>query len=188
VITGNSGANTLKGGGGIDTLTGLDGADVFDLSGISSVANRCTITDFFTGLGVEKILLSNSLTSSNNTSLGWTTVNQASSVTLNTSTFDVFAFNFNNTEADVNLANSTNGTALLDGLNSANGTATLRTTSTTNGAGYIVAYDNNNAYLYRFNAGANSAVSATEIALIGILDSSSAIGVGALTAQNFSLI
>ena len=109
-------------------------------------------------------------------------------MTLNTSNFDLFAFNFNNIEADVNLSNSSNGTALLDGLNSAPGTATLRTTSTTNGAGYIVAYDNNNAYLYRFNAGANSAVSATEIALIGILDSSSAIGVGALTAQNFSLI
>ncbi len=188
VITGNIAANTLKGGGGLDTLTGLDGTDVFDLSGISTAVNRCTITDFLTGLGGETILLSNSLTSRNSPSLGWTTVNQASSVTLNTSNFDLFAFNFNNIEADVNLANSTNGTALLDGLNSANGTATLRTSINTNGAGYIVAYDNDNAYLYSFNAGGNSAVSATEIALIGILDSSNPIAVGALTSSNFSLV
>ncbi len=188
VITGNIAANTLKGGGGLDTLTGLDGTDVFDLSGISSAANRCAVTDFLTGLGGETILLSNSLTSRNSPSLGWITVNQASSVTLNTSNFDLFAFNFNNIEADVNLSNSTNGTALLDGLNSANGTATLRTSSSTNGAGYIVAYDNDNAYLYRFNAGGNSAVSATEIALIGILDSSNPFAVGALTSSNFSLV
>jgi len=95
---------------------------------------------------------------------------QGSSVTLNTSNFDLFAFNFDNTEADVNLANSTNGTALLDGLNSASASATLNTSSK-GGRGYIVAYDNSNAYLYSFNAGGNSTVSATEIALIGILDS-----------------
>jgi hypothetical protein len=191
VITGNGAANVLKGGGALDTLTGLGGTDTFDLSGINTAANRCTITDFdpITGTG-DLIRLSNSLTSriSSGTSLSVASIAQGSSVTLDTSRVDLFAFNFNNTESDVNLANSTNGTALLDGLNSASGSATLRTTSSSNGAGYIVAYDNDNAYLYTFNAGSNNAVSASEIALIGVLDSTNSIGVGALTANNFGLV
>jgi serralysin len=186
-ITGNNGANVLKGGGGIDTLTGLDGTDSFDLSGINSAANRCTITDFITGTQGEKILLSDSFTSRIGTTPLLAVVNQGSQVSLNTTNSDVFSFNFNNTEADVNLSNSTNGSALLDGLNAANGSASL-STSSRGGSGYIVAYDNANAYLYSFNAGSNSAVIASEIALIGILDSSNSIAVGALTANNFSLV
>lgn len=187
VITGNNGANVLKGGGGIDTLTGLGDRDTFDLSGLSNSANRSTITDFITGSGGETIQLSNSLTSRIGTTPLLALVNQGVRVTLNTTNSDVFSFNFNNTEADVNLANSTNGSALLDGLNAANGSASL-STSSLGGSGYIVAYDNANAYIYRFNAGGNNAVIASEIALIGILDSSNPITVGALTANNFSLV
>ena len=187
VITGNTGANVLKGGGGIDTLTGLGDRDTFDLSGLSNSANRSTITDFITGSGGETIQLSNSLTSRIGTTPLLALVNQGVRVTLNTTNSDVFSFNFNNTEADVNLANSTNGSALLDGLNAANGSASL-STSSLGGSGYIVAYDNANAYIYRFNAGGNNAVIASEIALIGILDSSNPITVGALTANNFSLV
>lgn len=186
-ITGNNGANVLKGGGGIDTLTGLDGTDSFDLSGINSAANRCTITDFITGTQGEKILLSDSFTSRIGTTPLLAVVNQGSRVSLNTTNSDVFSFNFNNTEADVNLSNSTNGSALLDGLNAANGSASL-STSSPGGSGYIVAYDNANAYLYSFNAGTNSAVIASEIALIGILASTNPITAGALTANNFSLV
>lgn len=187
VITGNNGANVLKGGGGIDTLTGLGDRDTFDLSGLSNSANRSTITDFITGSGGETIQFSNSLTSRIGTTPLLALVNQGVRVTLNTTNSDVFSFNFNNTEADVNLANSTNGSALLDGLNAANGSASL-STSSLGGSGYIVAYDNANAYIYRFNAGGNNAVIASEIALIGILDSSNPITVGALTANNFSLV
>ena len=190
VITGNSAANVLKGGGGIDTLTGLGGRDTFDLSGLSNSANRCTITDFdpITGTG-DLINLSNNLTSRIGTNPPiLASVTQGSSVTLNTSGVDLFAFNFNNTESDVNLANSTNGTALLDGLNRTSGSATLRTSSLSNGAGYIVAYDNNNAYLYTFNAGTNNAVSSSEIALIAVLDSTNPIALNALNSGNFNLV
>lgn len=186
VITGNIAANVLKGGGGIDTITGLGGIDSFDLSGISSAANRCTITDFDPIIG-EIIRLSNNLTSRSGTSLSSATIVQGTTVTLNTTNADLFSFNFANAEADVNLANSSNGTALLDGLNAASGSASLNTSSR-GGRGYIVAYDNANAYLYSFNAGSNSAVSTSEIALIGILDSSSPISVGALTSTNFVLV
>ena len=135
------------------------------------------------------INLSNNLTSRIGTNPPiLASVTQGSSVTLNTSGVDLFAFNFNNTESDVNLANSTNGTALLDGLNRTSGSATLRTSSLSNGAGYIVAYDNNNAYLYTFNAGTNNAVSSSEIALIAVLDSTNPIALNALNSGNFNLV
>ena len=184
-IIGNDGVNVLKGGGNLDLLTGLLGVDSFDLSGINNAANRCRITDFDALTG-ETIRLSNSLTSRSG-ALSLTTVRQASEPTLNTSSFDVFAFNFNNLESDVNLDNSTAGNALLDGLNSASGSARLKT-SRSGGAGYIVAYDNGNAYLYAFSAGRDDIVSSSEIALIGILDSTTAIAVGALRSVNFVLV
>lgn len=184
VITGNSAANELKGGGGIDTITGLGGIDKFDLRGISRAANRCTITDF--DPASETIWLSNSLTSRSGSTLSIATIAQESAVTLNTASADLFTFNFDNIEADVNLANSTNGTALLDGLNTASGSASLNT-SRNRGSGYIVAYDNANGYLYSFNAGSNNVLSETEIALIGILDSSSSIMVGSLNTSNLIL-
>ncbi len=184
VITGNSGNNVLKGGGGLDDLTGMAGSDTFDLTGIIAAANRDTITDFLTG---DVIRLSDNLTTRAGTGNSvFANVAQSSSVTLNTSTSDVFSFNFNNTESDVNLGSVTSGSALLDGLNSASGSASL-STSASGGKGYIVAYDNDNAYLYYFNAGSNKAVTATEINLIGIFDSQNAIAVNSLVNTNFAM-
>jgi hypothetical protein len=190
VITGNSGNNVLKGGGGVDVLTGMLGNDIFDLTGIQLAANRNTITDFLTG---DVVRLSNNLTTPSGTgSPVFANVSQASSVTLNVSAADVFVFNFDNTETGVDLGNSTTGTALLDGLS--NGTTSKTdtaklSTSLAGGKGYLLAYDNSNAYLYYFNAGnKNSAVAANEINLIGIFDSSSAIAVNSLVNTNFAMI
>ena len=185
VITGNSGNNVLKGGGGLDVLTGMGGNDIFDLTGIIASANRNTITDFVTG---DTVRLSDNLTTRAGTGTPvFANVNQGTSATLNTSTSDVFSFNFNNTESDVNLGTVTIGSALLDGLNSASGSASL-STSASGGKGYILAYDNDNAYLYYFNAGSNKAVAATEINLINIFDSSSAIAVSSLVNSNFVMV
>jgi len=185
VIKGNSGNNVLKGGGGLDVLTGMGGNDTFDLTGIIAPANRNTITDFLTG---DTVRLSDNLTTRTGTGTPvFAIVGQSSSVTLNTSTSDVFSFNFNNTESDVNLGTVTIGSALLDGLNSASGSASL-STSASGGKGYILAYDNDNAYLYYFNSGSNKAVAATEINLINIFDSSSAIAVNSLVNTNFALV
>ena len=182
VITGNSGNNVLKGGGGLDVLTGMGGNDIFDLTGIIASANRNTITDFVTG---DTVRLSDNLTTRAGTGTPvFANVNQGTSATLNTSTSDVFSFNFNNTESDVNLGTVTIGSALLDGLNSASGSASL-STSASGGKGYILAYDNDNAYLYYFNAGSNKAVVATEINLINIFDSTSAIAVNSFVNTNF---
>ncbi|MFS6826983.1 Calx-beta domain-containing protein [Cyanobium sp. ATX-6F1] len=193
VITGNIAANLLKGGGGLDTLTGLDGTDSFDLSGISSAANRCTITDFnldpVTG---ETIRLSDSLTSRSGSSASLASISGATtSYNLNTGPTgsDIFAFNF---DSSATLAGVTNGTALLDGL-IGSGSATLKT-STRGGKGYLLAYDNDNAFLYAFNAGGGNStnsttVSANEIALIGTFDNISAINpVDAFVQSNFNLV
>jgi hypothetical protein len=182
VIKGNSGNNVLKGGGGLDVLTGMGGNDTFDLTGIIASANRNTITDFLTG---DTVRLSDNLTTRAGTGTPvFANVNQGSSVTLNTSTSDIFYFNFNNTESDVNLGTVTIGSALLDGLNAASASASL-STSASGGKGYILAYDNDNAYLYYFNAGSNKAVVATEINLINIFDSTSAIAVNSFVNTNF---
>ena len=182
IIKGNDASNILKGGNGIDILTGMGGNDTFDLTGIIASANRNTITDFVTG---DTVRLSDNLTTRAGTGTPvFANVNQGTSATLNTSTSDVFSFNFNNTESDVNLGTVTIGSALLDGLNSASGSASL-STSASGGKGYILAYDNDNAYLYYFNAGSNKAVAATEINLINIFDSSSAIAVNSFVNTNF---
>jgi hypothetical protein len=190
IITGNSGNNVLKGGGGVDVLTGMLGNDIFDLTGIKLAANRNTITDFLTG---DVVRLSNNLTTRSGTgSPIFANVSQASSVTLNVSAADVFVFNFDNTESGVDLGNATDGSILLDGLS--NGTSKTSdvaklSTSANAGQGYILAYDNSNAYLYYFNAGnKNSSVAANEINLIGIFDSSSAIAVNSLVNTNFAMI
>jgi hypothetical protein len=185
VITGNSANNVLKGGGGLDVLTGMLGNDIFDLTGIQSAANRNTITDFLTG---ETVRLSDNLTTRIGTGIPvFANVIQGSSATLNTSTSDVFSFNFNNTESDVNLGTVTSGSALLDGLNSASGSASI-STSASGGKGYILAYDNDNAYLYYFNGGSNKAVTANEINLINVFDSTSAIAVNSLVNTNFVMV
>jgi len=189
IITGNSGANLLRGGGGLDTLLGGAGNDLFDLTGITSAANRNLIGDFASG---DQIRLSDSLTTPAKT--GTPTValiNQATSVTLNTSQNDLFIFNFNNTEAGVNLDAATNGSALLDGLSAASGKSDVAKlyANTANGKGYILAYDNDNAYLYRFGAsGVKNAVAANSISLIGIIDSPEALAVGSFGAADFSLV
>ena len=141
----------------------------------------------------DTVSLSNSLTTRVGTgSPVFANVNRATSVTLNVAAADVFVFNFDNTETGVDLGRSTTGTALLDGLS--NGTTSKTdiaklATSSAGGQGYLLAYDNSNAYLYYFNAGnKNSAVAASEINLIGIFDSQNAIAVNSLVNSNFAMI
>jgi hypothetical protein len=190
VITGNSAANRLRGGGGLDTLTGLGGNDRFDLSGITSAANATTVTDFKAGGDADLILLSASFTSfagSGTPAVGQINSLSSSRLTLATGSStgsDLFIVTPAMTESDVNLGASTNGSALLDGLYSASGSVRL-STSTVGGKGYIAAYDNGHAYLYAFNAGADSSLASSEIQRIAILNS---VGLNTLTTANVQLI
>lgn len=108
-------------------------------------------------------------------------------MTLDTVTADLFAFNFSNSEGGVDLDTNLDGKALLNGLNSAPGSASLYT-SRKGGSGYIAAYDNDNAYLYRFAAGSDQSVIASEIALLAIFDHNDPINPGALDSSNFTLL
>ena len=128
LIVGNDAANVLKGGGGLDVLTGMGGLDSFDLTGINSNTNADTITDFVPGVGGEKLLLSNSLTSRSNTGtpiVRSITSLDSSSLILETGQgvgqgatpgYDLFLVNAPLTKAGVDLATSGNGSALRDGL------------------------------------------------------------------------
>ncbi|MEB3200116.1 MAG: Calx-beta domain-containing protein, partial [Synechococcaceae cyanobacterium] len=197
-INGNDAANILAGGGGLDEIAGKGGVDCFDFSGITTAANATTVTDFVTG---EKLLLSETWTSRGSsgaapaqlgTNAVVTTLNTTSGsrMTLNTNSTtgsDVFLFTPEMTELDVDLAIATNGSELLDGISTASGSVKL-STSTVGGRGYIGAYDNGNFYLFSFNAGTDSSVSASEIQRIGILDSSNPIAAGSLGAANFEMV
>ena len=96
-------------------------------------------------------------------------------------------FNVDQTKSDVNLGVATNGAELLDGLSHRKNAAKLQTNNAGD-QGYLLAYDNDNAYLSHFGSGRNKTVSAWEIQLIGILDSPEAIAVGALDASQFVFI
>ncbi|MFN9175116.1 MAG: Calx-beta domain-containing protein, partial [Synechocystis sp.] len=182
-IVGNDSDNTLNGELGQDWLTGMGGNDLFNLAGINNTSHRKTITDFSSG---DRLGLADSLTSrSGGGSPVFQSLARKSSVKLSTSSIDVFGLNFNNTESDVDLSTAIDGSELLDGLNSASGSASL-STQTTNAQGYLLAYDNDNAYLYHFGSGSDTKLIASEIQLIGTLDSSVAIAVGALTAAQFT--
>jgi hypothetical protein len=196
-IFGNNNSNVLKGGGGRDSLIGMGGIDSFDLTGITSGSDAETISDFLTGVGGEKILLSSSLTSCSG--IGATAVRtitnlSASKLSLETgspsgvSGYDLFLVPVPMTEAGVDLATSSNGSELLDGLFRGSGSVRLSTT-TSAGQGYIGAYDNDNFYLYWFSAGSrDTTVSSKEIQLVGVVDSVSALAPGDLVASNFQML
>lgn len=201
-LIGNSGANTLtgtaladelSGGFGVDELSGGAGLDRFSLSGISSSLHQDRITDFVAGSGGETLLLSDALTSRSGTgTAALSELGRGSAISLNTTSgtgADLFVLRAANDESDVNLASSRDGTALLDGLNAAAGSASLGT-STKGGRGYLLAYDNGFAYLYAFNAGSNTAVSAAEIQRIAVIESAQVLGPAGLelVAANLLLL
>jgi hypothetical protein len=196
-IIGNDASNVLKGGGGLDILTGLGGLDCFDLTGINVGSNAETITDFVTGVGGEKMLLSNAFTSrSGSGAAAVRTISSlnASSLSLETGTsrtstsYDLFLVNAPMTKAGVDLATSSNGSELIEGLFSGSGTVRLSSTIAA-GKGYIGAFDNDNFYLYYFSAGSrDTTISAEEIQLVAVLDSVGVIAPGALVASNFQMV
>ena len=200
-ITGNGGADTIDGGAGIDTLTGGAGADIFVIQDATPVAaERDTITDFTAGTGGDKLRLHN----------GATTVGTAAAaapvVTDDTSTAGTGGVAYALTgattaAADVvvlqkgasltsgvsggDLSLSTNGSELLKALTSGDAADTYSgiTAAGANDKCYLLAYQGGKAYLYfASDANGDSAIVASEIALIATLDG---VGADALTAANW---
>ncbi|MEB3200387.1 MAG: Calx-beta domain-containing protein [Synechococcaceae cyanobacterium] len=201
LIVGNDDTNRIKGNGGLDQLEGRAAADQFDLTGLNNAANRVRILDWENGL--DSLLLSDSLTSRVvNSTVSVRTISSllstkivletGSGITVGTKVtpgYDLFLVSAPIVESDVDLAQAGNGTQLLDGLSSATGSVKL-TTTTRGGSGYIGAYDNDQFYLYHFNAGGDKTVLASEIQLIATLVSpsfnSSGIGQTPLPTPSFA--
>jgi len=192
-LIGNAGANvlrgtgfgdTLSGGRGRDELEGGLGADLFDLTGVTVASDGDVIRDFQAVAG-DRLILSDGLTSRRGAGkAAISAVTRAEQIVLNTGTkgSDVFVLNDVNNQPGIDLGLATNGTILLAALSSTAQPAAL-TTSTPGGRGYVLAYDNGNAYLYCFAAGVNDRrVTADEIALVTVLDSDADITPGALGA------
>ncbi|MEB3332300.1 MAG: calcium-binding protein [Synechococcaceae cyanobacterium] len=188
-LTGSALADELIGGLGQDVLNGGAGSDRHVLTGISSALHGDRLIGFTPGSGGDVLVLSDALSSrSGSGTARLAELQRGSSISLNTgssSGSDLFVLQAANDESDVNLANSSDGTALLDGLNAASGSAALNTSSK-GGRGYLLAYDNGFGYLYAFNAGSNTSVSASEIQRIAVIEGLSPLGPGgqALVAAN----
>jgi len=201
VTASSSGGVTYTGGAGVDTVTstgtgvvtftGAGGQDVVNLStgssadvvrfdgagnGITAAADRDVISNF--SLLNDKIGIDIDQTTAG-------TAAAATAVIQNVAAAG--AFTANNTADVVSLGFEMGGpTAVLAGV--LDGSALLANTGAitvvANDKGYFVAYDAGNAYIYAYNDTGNTALVASEIALIGTVNG---VAVGGLGAGNFLL-
>ncbi|NYT83423.1 hypothetical protein H0A70_18230 [Alcaligenaceae bacterium] len=183
VIVTGSGKNFVSGGNGVDqidlSVTKGVGGDHVDLTGILLSANRDVVTGFDAGASGDVIRLAVGDTTAGTAAGAAIAVQEANSNTGN------IVFNNNNDvlELAFNLAGNTlaadgTGAALVGAVGTLTATAAGDT-------GYIVAYQNGNAFLYHFNSGADTAIAAAEINLVGTFNG---VDVGALQASNFLLV
>ncbi|WP_313074038.1 hypothetical protein [Melaminivora sp.] len=183
VIVTGTGKNLVSGAAGIDQIdlsaTKGVGGDHVDLSGILLAANRDVITGFDAGASGDVIRLAVGDTKAGTAAGATIAIQEANSNTGN--------IVFNNTNDLLELSFSLSGNTLAaDGTGGALLNAVGALTATANGdTGYIVAYQAGNAYLYHFNSGADTAVAAGEINLVGTFNG---VEVGALQASNFLLV
>jgi S-layer protein len=101
----------------------------------------------------------------------------AGNVTWASATADVIIFNYDQAGTTEVLASDLTGAALIFNV----GTITAANNSDET---YVVAYDNNNAYIYQFTAATDTTVTAAKMALIGIINGAV---VGSLGSADFLL-
>jgi len=191
IITAGSGADVVTGGLGIDTINlSAGGADTVNLASVLSAANRDVVTGFQVGTaaGADTVRLA-ALDTSAGTGAGDAIViqNQAAAPVAAVSILaanDLLELSFNlfgsGTALDLDLY--TDGTGLLGALGQP------VSFSAEVGMGYIVVYQDGNAYLFH---AADSSVAdagvlqANEIQLVGTFNG---VAVGGFEATNFALV
>lgn len=208
IITGGDKGDTIVAGNGADTITGGKGNDTIDITETS--ANQAVDTIMFSAAatnGQDTIIGFKSGTDKIDFTTGGTTINTANGTAAvvdyfsaaltsgaaaytigagtgakTTSTADVVVISTTlSSKGDLDL--SSTGTELLKALSSTDAAATQLTVSTAADKFYLVAYQDNKAYLYHADAGAaNTAVTADEIKLIGTFND---ITAGTLVAADF---
>jgi hypothetical protein len=189
--------DVITGGTNDDIITAGDGRDTVDLSaggqdtvnldvvtrsqtvGAASAkvvgsGDRDTIKGFTTGSGTGFDKIDLALASTDYLTQITT---PASSITVTNAKIQEFAFEATGNSAD--LAAATDGTELLKALLTGGGTLTC----SNNDTGHIIAYDNGNAYLYYFADSAGVTVTASEIALIAVIEN---VAVGSFVAANIA--
>jgi S-layer protein len=196
VFTGGAGVDNVTGGSGTDSFTMKEGKDVITtgagadkITFSTAAADRDTVTDFTAGTSGDKIILASYDASTDYAVV--TTRASAYTVALVDSTATnviEFALEGNSTvNLGDNSANSLTGASLLKALNDGETAATLTLSGTSVAdadLGYVVAYQNGNAYVYLASvASAGTTVTADELTLVGILQD---VALGAITSANFS--
>ena len=193
-VTVNAAANsgvltvTLNANSAVDSIA-LNDSTGSNL-GLVASANRFSVSGF--GSGTDTIVLdvnqtTAGTTAGNNAILQAVTAVPTGALTFDTASADVLVFSFDVGGTTEVLAGVLDGAALLANLNG----QTL-SVAANQGVGYILAYDNNNAYLYAVTdradgtdtAAGSAAIQAAEIVLIGTI---SGVAVGAITAPNLPM-
>ncbi len=174
---------------GLDTITFNSTNGVADTIGLNDGAGTVGLalaTDRFTVNGfnaTHDIIRLDTVQTTAATAAAATPVVQAVSAAgallLSSGTADVTVLNFDMGGSTAVLAGVTNGAALLANLG-----GTLTAAAGNADDGYIIAYDNGNAYLYAYTNATSAGVLAAEIALIGTING---LATGALGVANFSL-
>jgi len=195
VITGGTKDDTITAGDGIDTIDLTSGgSDTVNLdavtesrtnggnaAAITSNADRDIIKGFTvgSGTGADKLDLVVASADFLTTAITGT---QASPATITTGKITEFAFEFSNNSAD--LAASTTGSELGKGIIS--GAAATELTTSDDAPGYIIAYDNGNAYVYYYDAGTGGNTTltlSTEVKLVAVVEG---VAIGGFAAANIA--
>jgi len=180
-IKGSSGTNEIAGRDGIDVINisaSTTKVDHIDLRGILIDANRDTITGFTSGIGGDVIEFNNGDTTAANAAVSYQQIDTNTGTQTFLAGSDVMEFNFN--IAGTNLGDGS--AAALSGTNLLAAVGTINV-ATVGAAGYLVAYQAGNAYLYHFDDGATGVVDSFEIELVATLNG---VAVGSMDVSNFS--
>lgn len=190
-ITGGSGNDTMSGGSANDTFVGGLGSDSISLTaGGTDTVTLATSADTITGFtaGANGVVAGYDILAG--TLAGANLVDAAAIVAANTPD-DITVITGKITELNyaftgTTLSSSADGTALLFALKGINSATDVALTTAGAATGFLLAYQNNNAYVYSFNSattGLNTDIGASDITLIATL---TGVTYGALVADNFS--
>jgi S-layer protein len=183
-------ADNIKGSSGVNEIAGRNGVDVINISastanvdhinlrGILLDTNRDTITGFTTGAGGDVLDINNVDTTAANVAVSFQQIgtNTGSQTFLAGTDVLEFTFDIAGTNLGDGSAASLSGTNLLAAVGTIN-------VATVGAAGYLIAYQGGDAYLYHFDDGATGVLDSFEIELVATLDG---VAVGSVDVSNFS--
>jgi len=205
-LLGEAGDDTLLGGAGIDSMVGGTGSDTFDVTDVLLTANHADIEDFAdigaTTTDVIKIAAANTTVATAagsapvvatlshtaaaaNATIDLTAANKTS---VATNAMDILELTAANLPGSGNVTGIKSGADLFTALSNNDAAAIAGLTVADGAKFYILAYDENNAYLLHADAGAgNGTVVAGEVNLIAMIDNAGNITAEAFVAADFIL-